>query len=96
MGGDEIRDRGLAKPGSQRTTIPYVFFCSLARGLSMAYRSLATGSKHATKQLEGGFLEPGQKLATQSNRLLIYGQIYMVGSNAAVINLFVSLDNCHV
>jgi len=62
----------------------------------VAYQSLATGSKQTTKQLEGGFVEPGQELTTQPNRPLIYGKIYMVGSNAAVINLFVSLDNCHV
>ena len=38
----------------------------------MAKLDLAKGPKQGTKQLQGGFLEPGQRLATQPNRPIAF------------------------
>ena len=60
MEGDTNHDLALAKLGYTETR------CS---GNKM---HLAKGPKQGTKQLQGGFLEPGQRLATQPNKPIAF------------------------
>jgi hypothetical protein len=65
-------NRDLALDQATRKRDAPVFPASQAKGWSVAKLDLAKGPKQGTKQLQGGFLEPSQRLATQPNKPIAF------------------------